>query len=431
MKKIIASVLLTGLLTSGFAQPINTELRTLLNQSFTYFPRFRELDQAVQLSQQRVELATLGNQPNVSANGSYTYIWPVPTVPFPDGNGGTKDFKFQPNHNVSTGASAVAPIYDFGRTKLAIERARLDVQQAKNNIEYNKGQLAAQVATVYYTIIYLNKSIAVQDSVIAVLQANKKQVEDKFKNGDALKLDVLTMQNNVDIEQNRKADLENSLAKQYNLLQFATGQTTVSPASAFDFTANLADTALALQAAQANNYDYALAQNRIKQAEADVAISKLANKPTLNVNGSTGFRNGFQPDIAQFKFNYAAGVGVSVPLFTGGRDKKQTQIAQNVVRQSELALESLDNQYRRDIRQAFIDVQTNRDRLRTTGEQISIAKEALRVAQSRYTNGISTNVELLNANTNLQRIELAQLQYQYQLALAQIELARLTGARYW
>ena len=431
MKKIIASVLLASVVYNGYAQQAANELRNLVNNSFTYNPRFRELEQAVQINEQRAELAALGNKPNVSASGSYAYVAPAPTIPFPDGNGGTKEFKLTPNHNVSTAVTGAIPIYDFGRTKLAIERARLDVQQAKNNVEYNKAQLAAQVANVYYTIIYLRKAIGVQDSVIAVLQENKRVQEDKYKNGDALKLDVLTMQNNIDIEQNRKIDLQNQLAKQYNLLQYATGQTSVANAASFDFLSNINDTATALRAAQQANYDYLIAQQRIRQAEADVAISKLANKPSLNVNGSTGFRNGFQPNIGQFLFNYSLGVGVSVPLFTGGRDKKQTQIAQSVVKQNELALESLNNQYSRDIKQAFVDVQTNQERLRTTAEQISIAQEALRVAQSRYKNGISTNIELLNANTNLQRVELAQLQYQYQLALAQIELARLTGARYW
>ncbi|HEU4904147.1 MAG TPA: TolC family protein, partial [Flavisolibacter sp.] len=99
--------------------------------------------------------------------------------------------------------------------------------------------------------------------------------------------------------------------------------------------------------------------------------------------------------------------------------------------QNQLAVESLNNQYSRDIKQALTDVQTNQERLRTTADQVSIAKEALRVAQSRYKNGISTNVELLNANTNLQRVELAQVQYQYQMTLAQIELARLMGVKYW
>src|SRR5439155_14286130 len=102
MKKIIAGILLTSLVHNGFAQQANNELRNLINGSFTYYPRFKELEQAVQVSEQRVELAALGNKPNVSASGSYTYVAPAPTIPFPDGNGGVKDFKLTPNHNVSS-----------------------------------------------------------------------------------------------------------------------------------------------------------------------------------------------------------------------------------------------------------------------------------------------------------------------------------------
>ena len=419
-----------GAIATTFAQQANNELKTLINQSFSYYPRFNELQQGVQVAQQRAELAELQTKPTIGANGAYTYVAPVPKIPFTI-NGETKDFQIAPNHNVNTGVSIIEPLIDFGRTRLAIERARLDVQQAKNNVEYNKAQLAAQIANVYYTIVYLHQAISIQDSVIAVLQANKRLLEDKFKNGEALKLDVMTMQNNIDIEANRRADLVNQLQKQYNLLQYATGQAVNPSVNTFDFTVGAVDTTSALQAAQSGNYEYIIAQQRIRQAEADVAISQLANKPNITLNGSTGFKNGYPPNVGSVKFNYAAGVSINVPIFTGGRDKKQTQIAQSLVRQNQLAVESLNNQYSRDIKQALTDVQTNQERLRISQEQIDIAKEALRVAQSRYKNGISTNVELLNANNNLQRVELAQVQYQYQLTLAQIELARLMGVRYW
>ena len=430
MKKIILSVLSVGVLSGAFAQQANNELQSLINRSFTYFPRFQELEQGVRVAEERAELAALQTKPTIGANGAYNYVAPVPKIPFTI-NGETKDFQIAPNHNVNTGVSITEPLIDFGRTKLAIERARLDVQQAKNNVAYNRSQLAAQVANIYYTVIYLQRAIAIQDSVIGVLEVNRKMLEDKYRNGDALKLDVMTMQNNIDIEQNRKADLQNQLQKQYNLMQYATGQVLDPSINRFDFLAGAMDTASALQSAQANNLEFKIAQQRIKQAEADVAISKLANKPTINLNGSTGFKNGYPPNVGEVKFNYAAGVSINVPIFTGGRDKKQTQIAESLVRQNQLAVESLNNQYNRDIKQALTDVQTNQERLRTTAEQIQIAKEALRVAQSRYTNGISTNVELLNANTNLQRVELAQVQYQYQLTLAQVELARLMGVTYW
>lgn len=430
MKKIVVSFLFAGVLSNAFAQQANNELKGLINQSFSYYPRFNELQQGVQVAQERAALAELQTKPTIGASGTYTYVAPVPKIPFTI-NGETKDFQIAPNHNVNTGVSIVEPLIDFGRTRLAIERARLDVQQAKNNVEYNRAQLAAQIANVYYTIVYLQRAVVIQDSVIAVLQANRELMENKYKNGEALKLDVMTMQNNIDIEANRRADLVSQLQKQYNLMQYATGRTVNPSVRTFDFTVGMVDTASALLAAQTNNYEFVMAQQRIRQAEADVAISQLANKPTVTLNGTTGFKNGYPPTVGEVRFNYAAGVSVSVPIFTGGRDKKQTQIAKSLVRQNQLAVESLSNQYSRDIKQAMVDVQTNRERLRISQEQIDIAREALRVAQSRYKNGISTNVELLNANNNLQRVELAQVQYQYQMTLAQIELARLMGVTYW
>lgn len=432
MKKILI-LLGFGLVLQDVSAQVatNNDLKNMINQSFSYFPRFKELEQAVTINEQKVDLASIANKPVVNATGSYEYVAPVAEVPFPDGNGHTTVFKFQPNHNVNAGVQILAPIYDFGKTKLQIERARQDVQQAKTNIEYNRAQLAAQVANIYYTIIYLQQAITVQDSVISVLQANRKLMEDRFKRGDALRLDVLTIQNNIDLEQNRKTDLQNQLQKQFNLLQFATGLNTAPSVKNFDFSVSVQSDTAALHAAQANNYDFTLAQQRIKAAETDVAIAQLGNKPVLTANGQGGVRNGYQPNIYEIKPNYSLGVSVNVPLYNGGRTKKQVALAESVVKQNQLAVESLNNQYSRDIQQALTDVRSNQERLTTVQEQINIAQEALRVTQTRYTNGIATNVDLLNANSNLQRVQLAQIQYQYQLTLAQIELARLTGVKYW
>jgi outer membrane protein TolC len=65
------------------------------------------------------------------------------------------------------------------------------------------------------------------------------------------------------------------------------------------------------------------------------------------------------------------------------------------------------------------------------GGQVTEAREAQKLAQSRYKNGIGTNLELTSASTNVQKAELTKLQYEYQLCLAQVEMARLTGIKYW
>ena len=85
--------------------------------------------------------------------------------------------------------------------------------------------LALQVATIYYNIIFFQKSIEIQDSIIVFLNDNKKIVESKLRNGDAIRVDLLNIQAQVDIETNRKVDFQNSLQKQINLLAYTTGDT--------------------------------------------------------------------------------------------------------------------------------------------------------------------------------------------------------------
>jgi outer membrane protein TolC len=87
--------------------------------------------------------------------------------------------------------------------------------------------------------------------------------------------------------------------------------------------------------------------------------------------------------------------------------------------------------YKKDIAQALTDIQTNLERIANTQSQIDQAKYAQQLAAIRFKNGVGTNLELTNASTNVQRAELSRLQYQYQLCLSRLELARLMGYDYW
>jgi len=429
MKKLLILLFSTGILQSADAQ-VNSELKSLIQQSFSYFPKFNELDQAVRISQQKVELASTGNLPEINGVASYNYFAPVAEAQFPFGTE-VKTLKFQPNNNFDFGVTIFQPLVDFGKTRLEVERARHALLESKENIAFNKTQMAAQVATIYYTMVYLKEAIEIQDSVISVLQSNKNLVESKFRNGDALKVDVLTIQNNIDIEKNRTTDLVNALQKQLKLLNFTTGSNQGISSGAFDFQSMTSTLDDAIKLAETQNPDFRIARERVQAAETEVLLAKVNQKPTIGLHGSTGVRNGYQPDINEMRFNYGIGVGVNVPIFSGGRLRQQSRIAESTVISNQLAASSLTHQYRKDIELALTDRNTNIERLKNVEEQIHIAKEALRLAESRFRNGVSTNVELLNANTNLQKIELAKIQYQYQLTTAEVEIARLTGMIYW
>lgn len=429
MKKIFLSVLSIYLFALHMQAQVqvNNDLKKLITNSFGYFPKLKEAENTVITAEDKIALTQTASNPTVGAQAGYLYMAPVSKVNFP---GATDPIKFVPNHNYSTSVNANYVLADFGRLKANVERAKTDLQFAKDNIELIRSQLAYQVATIYYNMVYLQKAISIQDSVLNFLNENKKVVQSKLKDGEALKIDLLNIQANIDNEENRKVDLKNSLQKQINLLIYTTG-TNAAAGNNFDFQLATINDKIAYDSSLNNNLDFKIAKDRINQANGDIAIAKLNDKPSISMNGGLGFKNGYIPDIYNFQFNGLAGITLNVPLYSGGKTKQQIKLQEHLVQQQQLALESLNANYKKDIAQALTDIQTNIERINNTQAQIDQAKYAQDLAAIRFKNGVGTNLELTNASTNVQRAALSKLQYQYQLCISKVELAKLMGNQYW
>jgi outer membrane protein len=431
MKKIIYTISIIFIANISFAQvQANTELKGLINESFSYFPKIKEVQNNVLTAQQQLDIANT-NMPTLTGNASYAYVEPKIVIPFPIGpNGSIENFQFAPVNNVNTSLDADYSLFDFGRLKSNVEKAKQGLKYATDNVDYAKSQLAFQVATIYYNIIYLQKAISIQDSVLAYLHDNLKIVNSKLQNGDAIKLDQLNIQSGIDNELNMKTDLVNQLQKQTTLLTYTTGMATTAGTN-FDFDVPLKNTDEALTDAQTNNLDFLLQADKTKQAHADIDITKSLNKPSVDLHGSTGFKNGYVPAVAEDRFNYNAGVNLKIPIYDGSKTRKQIRLQQNIVTQNQLATETLTHNYKKDIFQAYIDIQSDIDRIKNTQGQIDEAVSAEQIAESRYQNGVGTNLDITNASNNVERAELTRLQYQYQLCLAKVQLANLLGYKYW
>ena len=425
MKKIlIITIALLPVLANAQVKA-NAELKGLITKSFGYFSKIKEVENTVVTAQQKLNLAQLNKSPEVTGDASYNFMQPKITVPI---NG--TEFQFAPVHSINTGLNANYVVFDFGRLKANIERSKTDIQLAQHNVDYVKHNLAYQVANVYYNIVYLKKAVSIQDTVLNYLNENKSIVESKLRNGDAIKIDLLNIQASIDAALNQKIDLQNSLQKQLNLLEFATG-TKQNTGSQFDFDINMVDVGTALIQSQTSNLDFVLLKDKIMQAQNDLETIKLGDKPVVSLHAATGIKNGFVPNVGEMRFNYLAGVTFSIPIYNGGKTKTQIKLSQTMVRQNELAVESLSSNYKKDIEQALTEITTNLERIKNTEGQIEQSKAAQTLASNRFKNGVGTNLEITNASTNVQKAALTRLQYQYQLCLSKVELARLMGYQYW
>src|SRR5882762_2321219 len=284
MKKIIIATAFWFAFAFANAQT-SAELKVLIKQSFSYFPRIQELQKASEVSDLRVGLARSNYYPVISGNGSYTYITPLSKVLTQGG-----ELVFQPNNNYDFNIQLTQPIWDFGKTNAQIAKAKTDLLSATTNIEQAKSQVAAQVANVYYSMVYLKKAITVEDSLLSFLREDRRIVESRIKRGDALQIDLTNIQSNIDLEENRKVDFVNSWQKQKALLDYTTGANTEPTSGDFDFPA-FAE-APVLDYAKQNNFDLLLANQRTIASEMDLKYSENSRFPLLNLVGGTGYKNG-------------------------------------------------------------------------------------------------------------------------------------------
>ena len=160
-------------------------LKQLIDQSFQKYPRVAEMSEMVRMSEVKVSLGKAGYLPIAGGDLSYRHQYPTPVIPFPTGQGEVQEVRIQPAENYNASVSLAQPLVDM-RTPVNVSKAKSDLETSKDNFESFKIQLSYQVAQVYYSIIFLNKSLVVQQEQISLLQSTLNQIGVKVKNGDAL-----------------------------------------------------------------------------------------------------------------------------------------------------------------------------------------------------------------------------------------------------
>jgi outer membrane protein TolC len=213
-------------------------------------------------------------------------------------------------------------------------------------------------------------------------------------------------------------------------LEYTSGKNTIRNNS-FDFTLSDLEGDSLMNIAKQNNPEFSLSKNKILLSNNELNLIKLNNKPKVSLNAAAGIRNGYVPEVNNLRFNYIAGVMISVPIYGFGKINQQVQIQKSLVKQNELSKQSLEATYNKDIKQVIIDIQSNQEKLKHIESQIIAAKLAQEITTSRYKNGVATYVEIIAAALNTQKASLAKLQNEYQLCLSEIEFSKLMGDQFW
>jgi outer membrane protein TolC len=303
----------------------------------------------------------------------------------------------------------------------------------------SKQQVAENVTKAYYGIL-------VNEKRLSILQANVGRLDTLLKESKALnaqgfveKIDVQRLEVQAN---NLRTELENVYRLQelsYSLLKFQMGYPMETPI-------RLAETLEQIELSHrlledqdlpfnyGNRIEYSILKTQENLAELDLKSIKAGYLPRVLLAGNYGYNAGANAfgDLfsKQWFDNAAITLSIQIPIFDGFSKKyKAVQSANNLqkVRQSyDLLKSSIDLQRS----QSIISLKNALESLKEQKANLDLANEISRVTRVKYTQGVGSNLEVLNAETSIKESQGNYFTALYNALIAKVELAKSNGTLY-
>ncbi len=259
-------------------------------------------------------------------------------------------------------------------------------------------------------------------------QALYKQAVDFKEAGVVPAIEVLRAQVEMQSEQQRLIYLENQFEKQKLNLARVIG---LPLEQSFKLTDEAPYRPLppvtfeqALQRAYGSRADYQSAQARQRAAAFAKKAAESQRLPTAGLDFNYG-SNGRAPGNSHGSFTLAA--SVQVPLYEGGRITGEILQADALLQARTDELENLRTQIRYQLQTAFLDLRSTENQVKVAQSTIDLASQQMAQARDRFAAGVTTNIEVVQAQAALATANENYISSLYSYNLSKAELARAVG----
>ena len=330
----------------------------------------------------------------------------------------------------STGVTIGQLLTDFGRTHALVQSSSLNAQAQEAGVGGRRADVILGVDRAYFDVLRAQAVQRVAQDTVNARQLVVDQVTALAASGLKSSLDVSFA--NVNLSEARlllaqaEGDVRGSLA---NLGTALGGSQTVTyalaeeplPAAPPEDSAPLIAEALRDRPDVAAERFTAQAAAKLADAEHDLLL------PSIAAVGTFGVTPYHQIGIDD---RYAAvGVNVNVPLSNGGLFAARHAEALFRAKAEDQRERDVENRVSRDVQLAWLNARTAFQRLGLTDQLFDQATQALDLAQQRYNLGLSSIVELSQAQLNKTEAQLAQASAKYEYQAERAELEYQIGAR--
>jgi outer membrane protein len=312
-------------------------------------------------------------------------------------------------------------VTDFGRTHELVKSSSLHADAQKENVVTSRADVLVNVDRAYYSVLRAQAVLKVAEETvknrqlvsdqITALEKNKLKsgLDVSFANVDLAEAQLLLIQAQNGVEASY-ADLSTALGYA-DERTFTLAEEPIPPAPS----PNVSE--LISQALQ-NRPELVSRRLDVSSAQSYATAERDLWLPTISAVGAAGLAPYREEPLGS---RYAAaGFNVNIPLFNGHEFGALRAEANAQARAQQRYLQDLQNGIVRDVRKAWLESNAAFQRLSVTQQLLSQATQALDLAQQRYKLGLSSIIELSQAQLNMTQAEITQAssKYDYETAIS-------------
>ncbi len=422
IKKLTPAIFIAGLLPfSSPAQTVTNQytleqsIQIGLKRSLTVANAARQKE----IAQERRKGAISEALPTLSSQFTYTRNYPGEIA------------EFIGEESRSAGLEASWRVFSGGRTLAAIRASKAYTQLTEYQERRVRETQARDIALAYYAVLLEKARVDSLAQSVKQLSDFEAETRKKYEAGAVAEFDWLSAKVALANEQPRLIAAENSLSLAIegfrNLTYIDDAQIELTDSLEYEPVKVDLDKAIQLGL---NKRPELMEKNRaIKLRKEDITAQRAELWPKVDLFAAYSYEKpnqfSFITNDSGWQDTWHVGAQASWELFDGGR--RSANIAE-----SKLNMAIEEDEYRDLVRYVSLDVKTQwlrgRDAaevIEATTETVQLAERALEIARSRFDAGLSTNLEVTQANVELSDARLARAiaLHEYMAAVAGMKYA--------
>ncbi|MDO7886615.1 TolC family protein [Hymenobacter cheonanensis] len=312
-------------------------------------------------------------------------------------------------------------------------RKRLDELQQISELQLNSTvqNVLADVSLKYYAVVQQQRYIRTLQASVEVSRQKLRLIEARQAVGLANNADKFQAQ--LDLNAQLQTQGQQALAAEQataDLLRALTLDLT-TPIALEDSIPVSRDLRWAdIQASLVRNPALLAADRQVRVNELLERVARANRYPSLGINAGTNFaRNQNAVGTTLFNQSYGpyAGLGLAVPIYSGGVNKRLVDVARVNTKTAELQRTALQQNYQLNARKAWEAYEQTLALVDTAEASYTTARNLLKLVQMRLDAGLSTLVDVRIAQQSYEDAGYRLVNYRYNAKAAEITLRQLAA----